>query len=270
MRLRQEGGEITPSAWLGGAGFAVGLAALPFGFLQWVPLTSAIVLGASFGVVSGACLFASGRQFYINVGRDQTTAAALPPKSPAPVPPPGLPSSQPSTPPAPAPAPVVVFVAFDVNAPLMANRHGAYRRLPSDGDLRHAMVAAFRHRSGPNAVLTAHLQYVAADKTIVHVHAGAWVGATAESLTLGSSQTAELILAVHSPYGYYYILDVSSSGTTHKTVPYGTYAAILELDVWRSEPIVRTFDLTLTKNANEMKVGLRTLADKSSPSSCDP
>ena len=85
MRLRQEGGEISPASWLGGAGLTLGIAAFPFLFTPWIPMISAVIICVTFSGLSALCLFAAGRQHYTNQGK--AAAGLMVPPASHPVPP---------------------------------------------------------------------------------------------------------------------------------------------------------------------------------------
>ncbi len=243
MQFRQDSGEITPTAWLGGAVTAVTLGGVALLFERWVGSSPVFIVFVCGCALAALCLFGAERQHYINVGRERERAITPPVAPPLPV----------TTPP-----PTVSFVTCKVDVQLMhrGGDFGGYKRLPADGNLVSGVVAAFRHRSGPNAVVTAHIRYVR-DGEVVHAHAGAWVGGSGSSFTLGSSHVGELVLAVDSAQVYCYAPDVVANGVTLKKLPYGRWVAEVELDIRYGESVRYVFDLVLLKNHSEMRASLR-------------
>lgn len=245
MQLRQENGEFSPSAWLGGAALAITVAVIPFGVPR-VPTVSAIIVATVFGLLAVICFLAAGKQHYLNIGRIQGVTSARAVAAP-PEPSRREPPREPRQVPAIVSRPTVALVAVEANVAVMASR-SAYRRLPADGKLGWVAVAAIRHKSGPNAVLTAHMVI----NGTLHAHAVPWIGSPSASYTLGHAQTAELILAVHTNYGHYYILDIGSAGLTHKEVPYGKHTAEVEIDVYGGETVRYSFGIDMTKDHAKM------------------
>jgi hypothetical protein len=78
MRLRQESGEVAPSAWLGGASVTATLGFGSFGIYVWNGELWSLILTVVFGVVSICCFFVAGRQHFINMGRAQGLAGTSP------------------------------------------------------------------------------------------------------------------------------------------------------------------------------------------------
>jgi len=208
---------------------------------------------AAFVLVVGFVLIAIFLAALLEI-RNQAT---LPPTSPTP--------PLPAAPPAPSPGvravklvaatpPSVEFITCESNVPLMHIRgtSGPYYRLPAAGEMSYAAVAAFRNKGQGNAILTAHLRIGE-----THVHSVAWVGSGNGSYTIGPSQTAELIIAVHSRFNYYYLLDVTASGVTHKTISYGGHVAELELDIYGGQTKRYVFALVLSAGHEQMKITLQ-------------
>ncbi len=236
--------------WLGLALAVAGLGAtLMYPHPSIDPLTSAILGWVCFLVA--APMFAYSLIFFgiargLEMADRQKVIPSPPPESQSKeLPPPALPPVKPHV----VAPPTIEYITCESNVALIHVSKYRYSRLPAQGDLTYGAVAAFRNKHGPNAILTAHMRV-----GNVHVHSGAWVGSSDGSYTLGAAQTAELILAVHSVYGYYYLLDVGSDGLTHKTIPYGTYAAEVELDVRGAPSMHFSFDLALTLPRDKMSV----------------
>lgn len=165
----------------------------------------------------------------------------------------GMADAAPPVPPPPSKPspPVIEYIESEANVPLMRTPHRRYSRLPANGELTAGALAALRHRGGPDVTMIAHLHV-----GDVHAHSVPWVGSSGEKRTLSESETAELILALHTDYGCYYIPDVSY-GLTHKSVPYGTYVAELDLDIIGGQTKRYIVDLVLTKSRENMRISRR-------------
>ena len=73
--FRQESGEIAPSGWFAGGSLATTVAFGALGCYGLIGEATATVFAVVFGTVATVCFLATGRQSYINLGRERERAA---------------------------------------------------------------------------------------------------------------------------------------------------------------------------------------------------
>lgn len=201
-----------------------------------IGLLRALILTYILCGLAALCAYGAMRQHFINAGALRGTQASAA----------SIPSVAPSKP----PPPTISFITAEANVALV--RSGAtFRRLPGDGEVRHAAIGAFRVH-GSNASLTAHVQIGES-----FAHSAPWVGAQGSGVFLSVAGTGELILATHGGFGSYDLNDITLSGLAKKPIPYGNHVATVEIEALHTEPKRFLFDLELTKDPTKMKVTLR-------------
>lgn len=190
MRLRQEGGEIAPATWLGGAVTAVTLGGVVLLAERWIGTTPAMIVFWLGCAVAALCLFGAGKQHYINVGR---ATAATPATVNASTSATALRRAR------------IEYIDCMIGQQLTAFRDGFARRTPHHGgtirDIQLGVLATFRSKDVP-ALVSASLAFTnERTGTVTKVHPAHWLSEEVNKVAFMRNDTKHVVVAASNTWG---------------------------------------------------------------------